>query len=112
MARPAGRLTSLLQTQSAAAKAAIEAHLAPAVAKGSVGSNAAEPIFIANVTLTSRRLQCTRVHVQDLIADHASGSWVWTVGGKKVLDFGCGEALYVKVVHRKAACQPCFDVHR
>lgn len=61
MARPAGRLASLLQSQSAGAKAAIEAHLAPAVAKGS-----------------------------DLIADHASGSWVWTVGGKKVLDFGCG----------------------
>jgi hypothetical protein len=30
------------------------------------------------------------VHLQDLIADHASGSWVWTVGGTKVLDFGCG----------------------
>lgn len=36
MARPAGRLMSLLQKQSKEAKAAIEAHLAPAVAKGSV----------------------------------------------------------------------------
>lgn len=39
MARPAGRLASLLQSQSAGAKAAIEAHLAPAVAKGSVHSH-------------------------------------------------------------------------
>jgi 4-aminobutyrate aminotransferase len=61
MAKPAGRLMSLLQNQSKDAKQAILSHLAPAVAKGS-----------------------------DLIAEHGSGSWVWTVGGKKVLDFGCG----------------------
>jgi len=52
---------TLLANQSAEAKGAILNHLAPAVAKGS-----------------------------DLIAEHAQGSWVWTVGGKKVLDFGCG----------------------
>lgn len=33
---------------------------------------------------------CIPDAVQDLIAEHAQGSWVWTVGGKKVLDFGCG----------------------
>lgn len=37
MAKPAGRLMSLLQNQSKDAKQAIMSHLAPAVAKGSVG---------------------------------------------------------------------------
>lgn len=41
--------------------------------------------------VTDAELDCSP-HLQDLIADHASGSWVWTVGGKKVLDFGCGAA--------------------
>ena len=98
MARPAGRLASLLQSQSAGAKAAIEAHLAPAVAKGSVNSHVLISLLcsaetdscLLHVTSFARNMT---LDVQNLIADHASGSWVWTVGGKKVLDFGCGEAI-------------------
>ena len=44
------------------------------------------------VAISRRFATNMSLHVQDLIADHASGSWVWTIGGKKVLDFGCGEA--------------------
>lgn len=61
MASRTGRLMDMLTQHSPEANNAILSHLAPAVAKGS-----------------------------DLIAEHAKGSWVWTTGGKKVLDFGCG----------------------
>jgi len=40
--------------------------------------------------------------MQDLIAEHGSGSWVWTVGGKKVLDFGCGARFAVLTAIRHA----------
>ena len=60
MARPAGRLMSMLQKQSAEAKAAIEAHLAPAVAKGSV-CKLHSPILLFRVLLALRLHQaCAR----------------------------------------------------
>lgn len=57
----AGRLTALVQGRSSDAVMQVSAALSPAVGK-----------------------------ISNLIADHASGSWVWTTDGRKLLDFGCG----------------------